>query len=377
MTSTTASPLWIKSPAFDLSFIFGGAVFTLLLALICYVAPWSIPFFFWMWVFGFEGSHFWATYSRTYFDSKFLSENRNVLTGSLLFFLFPLAAVLLSRQTGDNFYQNLYAFFIFTWSLYHNTRQHFGFVQIYNKKAGADETTRETYRWVLYLVTYAPMSHFFLSYKLKAEMAGGYALVSAIPWVLLLPYALSGLSLVTLLFLAKRTLSERKASPVAALYVGLCWIFYNVMFFGVARLEPLSLAPENFAQTLMVVSIMNSLFHNIQYHAIVWHYSRQRYSGETGAGVFGAAQRINSRFPTYVMAALAFSSLFSLIFWARGEIRLFGALGDGSWGTLAYVLYFGIVGHHFYLDQKIWRVGKSPELGRYFAVRASEQTPAF
>jgi len=371
MLSRIAAPLWIKSPTFDLCLIFGGAIVTLLVAMICYLIPFSIPFFFWMWVFGFEGSHFWATYSRTCFDSKFLKENKNVLNGSLLFFFFPLAAVLISRSTGDSFYQDLYAFFIFTWSLYHNTRQHFGFVQIYNKKAGADETTRETYRWLLYLVTYAPMSHFFLSYKLKAEMAGGYAMVSAVPWLLTLPYALSIVSLAALVIVAQRTLAARKASPVAAIYVGLCWVFYNAMFFGVAHLEPMSLAPENFAQTLMVVSIMNSLFHNIQYHAIVWHYSRQRYGEETQGRLFGAAQRINSRLPSYVAAALAFSALFTLIFWARGEIRLFGELGNGPWGNLAYVLYFGIVGHHFFLDQKIWRVGKSAELMRYFRLQST------
>ncbi len=372
MSALSPNALWIKNPNFDLAFIFGGAFFTLAMAFVSYLAPALIPLFFWIWVFGFEGSHFWATYSRTYFDTQFATENKTVLTWSLLFFALPLAAVALTLQTGNPFFQNGYGFFIFTWSLYHNTKQHFGFVQIYNKKVGAIEPTRETYRRLLYLVTYAPMSHFFLSYKLKGEMSAGYALVQNYGWLIPLPLALSAISLVGIGVVALRTFNGQnsKASPVALAYIGVCWLFYNTMFFLVARLEPLALAPENFAQSLMVVSIMNSLFHNIQYHAIVWYYGQRRYQTEFGSGVFGLARRINSNFATYVLAALLFSTLFTLIFWARGEIRfLNGSLGVGTWGNLAYVLYFGIVGHHFFLDQKIWRTNRSPELNHYFELR--------
>ncbi len=38
---------------------------------------------------------------------------------------------------------------------------------------------------------------------------------------------------------------------------------------------------------------------------------------------------------------------------------------------MAYVLYFGIVGHHFYLDQKIWRPSLQKDLSQYLGLSIS------
>lgn len=360
------SGLWIRSAPYDLGFIFGGALLTLLIPVFASFSPaLLVPIFFWGWLFLFEGSHFWATYSRTYLDSKFRDENRGVLSGSLLFFALPLLAVAASGATGDPVFMNVYGFFIFTWSLYHNTRQHYGFVALYSRKAEADPSTLRWFRYGIYLATFGPMAHFFLSYKLRGDFPALHA--SLAEAVFNLPAIVSTVSVLYLGFLAALCFRRRQGSPIAFFYVATCFVFYNLMFFVVAAREPFLPSPQNFAQTLMVVTIMNSLFHNVQYHAIVWHYSHQRYGETSDRGVYGLAKRINSRFPTYALAALGFSSLFALVFWSRSEIPfLSGRLGDGGFLTLAYVIYFGIVGHHFYLDQKIWRVSRNRELARYF-----------
>ena len=137
-------------------------------------------------------------------------------------------------------------------------------------------------------------------------------------------------------------------------------------------MEPFFPGAENFAQRLMIIAIMNSLFHNIQYHAIVWFYSRKRYIPSLESDDFGWAKKIHSQFSTYALAAFGFSFLFSFVFWLRADIPFFtGILSAGDAKLFAYVLYFGVVGQHFYLDQKIWKVSRTPELSKYLAIKAT------
>ncbi len=359
---------WIRNPAYDLVFIFGGALLTLLLPLIAMLNPEAlVPLLFWGWLILFEGTHFWATFSRTYLDRAFYAQNRSVLLGSLLFFLFPALAVGLTTATHNPLYVGLYGFFIFSWSLYHNTRQHYGFVSIYNRKAGAEQSDRDVFRWAIYLATFGPMAHFFLSYKLKADFADAYSVVAS-PLILSMPAVVAAFSLLCFSWLGWKVYSERaRGGPdnrLAYFYILTCALFYNTMFFIVAPQEPIFNSPANFGQTLMVIAIMNSLFHNIQYHAIVWHYSDKRYTPDSGT-FFGVARLVNSKLWSYCLAAVGFSTFFTWIFWHRGEVGWFGLGRAQSLGNLAYIVYFGIVGHHFYLDQKIWRVGRSKELRQY------------
>ena len=41
-----------------------------------------------------------------------------------------------------------------------------------------------------------------------------------------------------------------------------------------------------------------------------------------------------------------------------------GAVSDGALGDLAFITLTGIIGHHFYLDSKIWKLRASPSLHR-------------
>ncbi|MFM8314471.1 MAG: hypothetical protein ACKOA8_09315 [Deltaproteobacteria bacterium] len=100
--------VWIGSKGYDLAFIFGGSIFTLMVPLLALKSPSAlIPLFFWGWVFFFEGSHFWATYSRTFMDFKFAMENRTVLMFSLLFLVLPVMMVGISSVTQNSLAMNL------------------------------------------------------------------------------------------------------------------------------------------------------------------------------------------------------------------------------------------------------------------------------
>src|SRR5947209_19791925 len=103
MVATTyqTNPLgWIVSRRYDTAFIFGGAAASLCAPLLVWWQPALLPSLFWVWLFLFDGTHSWATYSRTYADPQFRKENRRLLLGSLAWFALPLAVIYLWRVSG-------------------------------------------------------------------------------------------------------------------------------------------------------------------------------------------------------------------------------------------------------------------------------------
>ena len=366
-SALTYPKLWIRNPVFDLTLVTGGAFFTLLVAAISFQFPIMLPVFFWIWVVVFEGSHFWATFTRTYLDTNFRRENKAVLYGSLVFFAFPALALMAENSQPEIAFASLYGFFIFVWSLYHNARQHYGFMSIYAAKSGISGDQKNKLTTLLYASVCFAQLHFLFNFK--APGAFGLTTPTSIDatfgflmWKL--PIILTFASLIYLIVLGSRTIRDHGVKSFMPLfYIAVCWLFYTVMFYYIA---PRDRFVQNLggAETLMLVAIMNSLFHNIQYHAIVYHYGQRRYKGTDKS--FGPAGLINKGAFSYGVFALALGAVFGLIVWNMAEWPNF----SGEWtasgmSTWAYVLFFGIIGHHFYLDQKIWRPSKSRELRSY------------
>lgn len=369
--NTTTSQIWIRSPRFDLTFIMGGAVLTLLLPVLTSVRPELLPLVFWIWLIAFEGSHFWATFSRTYFDSRFRAENPGFLAGSLLFFAFPVVAVFLGTTLKSPWPTDLYGYFIFLWSLYHNARQHYGFLSIYARKSGNRAETITAYQRVIYVAIVGAQIYFATHFKTEIAIAvapfrqwpaGLQALLTYGP------LAITAAAAVWLVLLARQSYAEfGKTSMIPALYTTVCLVFYSVMFYVVAPREPFFPSPVNGAQKLMLLAVMNSLFHNIQYHAIVWHYSAKRYRSDQQ---FGLAGRFNRSTASYIGVALVMGVLFGMIVWNMHDWPwITGAYTAGTeFPSIPYILFFGIIGHHFYLDQKIWRPSQQRDLQQYLGL---------
>ncbi|MCB0356124.1 MAG: hypothetical protein KDD40_03910, partial [Bdellovibrionales bacterium] len=159
------SQYWLKNPSFDLLFITGGAFFTLFIAAMVFQWPLLLPVFFWIWIIGFEGSHFWATFSRTYIDKKFRSEQKTVLSTSLVFFLFPALALALDQAQQHISFTVIYGYFIFVWSLYHNARQHYGFLSIYSQKAQIPSDLKAKMVRTMYWTIGIAQIYFLLNFK--------------------------------------------------------------------------------------------------------------------------------------------------------------------------------------------------------------------
>lgn len=374
---TMINQIWIRSPRFDLTFVMGGAVLTLLLPVLISMRPELLPLAFWIWLIGFEGSHFWATFSRTYFDTRFREENPGLLLGSLMFFAFPALAVLVRTSTNSAWATDLYGYFIFLWSLYHNARQHFGFLSIYARKSGNRAETIAAYQRVIYLAIVGAQIYFAAHFKTELALAvAPFHQWPEAAQVLLTygPFALTAAAALWLAILVRNSYAESgKRSLIPALYTAVCLVFYSVMFYVVAPLEPFFPSAVNGAQKLMLLAVMNSLFHNIQYHAIVWHYSAERYRN---AGHFGWAGRFNRGTTSYLGVALSMGVVFGLIVWNMHDWPwITGAYTRGTdFPTLPYILFFGIIGHHFYLDQRIWRPSRQQDLRQYLGLSPAPAT---
>lgn len=352
---------WIRSKRYDVALVFGGALFGVALPLLAPLAPATLlPVFLWTWLIFFEGSHFWATTSRSYLDEDFRRENPEALQRSLAFFALPLVAFGLSRALGSPMPKELYGFFIFAWSLYHVMRQHYGFVAIYQGKSrieGFAQGTAFLYGRLIAATVVCGLT-FTLLHRLPGQFgeaarvvpAGAVGAVRGAAAVLVL-------AVIASVWAAKRS----DVSALARTYATVAMGFNLWVLVGVPAIEPLYPGASNFPQSILLFLVLNSIFHNTQYHAIVWHYRRQK------APSFGA----------YLAPALAFGAVFALLNYLDGKFPLpGGAVSSGALGDVAFVALTGIIGHHFYLDGKIWKVRASPSLKRSLALDPTTATAA-
>jgi len=329
---------WIQSRRFDTTLIMGGAFISMTLAFVASVEASLVSLIFWAWVMLLEGPHFAITWVRTFGDSKFFQDNRTLLLSSFAFFVIPLLAVAYDGALATTSATGAWGFLIFLWSLYHNTRQHYGFVALWARQKNLPETDLTLLRWGTYIICYAFMAELLFNFKLNSA----YPAISAfVPWSSLQLLATSAAILVFTGLSVK--LGKRSMLPLT--YLALVGAYYYVLFHVVAYAEPFFPGPMGAAEGFLIVTVLNSSFHNIQYLAItVWRAKRDN-----------VAELQKKTAACFFFGALVFTP----IFWARGEVRMFDvAMNHALWSQVAYVLYFGIVGQHFFLDQYIWRSKK-------------------
>ena len=111
--SVPTESTWFVSKSFDYSLILGGAALTLALPVTVWAVPWLLPIFFWIWIIFFEGAHFFSTWTRTYMDRSFFTDNKPLLFGSLIFVVAPVFAAFLNIRMNSTAPLELYGFGLF------------------------------------------------------------------------------------------------------------------------------------------------------------------------------------------------------------------------------------------------------------------------
>ncbi len=361
--------MYIVSKRFDLTFIFGGATASLAVPFLVMWNPGLLPILFWIWLLVFDGTHLWAAYSRTYIDRQFWRTNKPLLIASPLVFLLPLSAVVLQQLSGSMKPIEIFLVFAQGWAYYHLVRQHYGFVSLYDRKAGSSRETHLLHKWALYSGLWIPYLYFIATHPINRNVAGLPPLEQSFHQaVTVAAIFLSAIAFILSFMKAGKNSNQEPAAVTqatnslftpASSFTGTCILLYSLIFYGIAPREPFWAGAHSVVQSFMLLAIMMTLFHNIQYHAIVWHYNRKKYRDES----YGWAQRLNRNFPVYGTVALIFSSLYVATAWSSTEYpSLTGRLLTPAFIPAAFCIWWGVLFHHYYLDQKIWRFSRTPDL---------------
>jgi len=296
-----------------------------------------------LWGMLFDGPHVWGTYARSYLAPD--AASRASLPGAWSWGLIALGPVVALAdhwlcQAGPSLLGSagwLFRGFLvlaYLWAYWHLVRQHYGFLSMYRRKAGEQNRRGSqldsAILWVGCLYPY-----------LRFGMSPGY-LESGLP--ALLPIAWLD--------------TARLALDVscALLFTGLIGLALS------GRIEPFRLGPKHLLlavviafhllvfsclKNLLTITATLTIFHNLQYQRIVWQYERGHGREPSGG----------------LLPYLSLGLLLGLIWYGPRVLGV--ALTEASLPrNLLIGLGWGVAFHHYLIDGRIWRVRRSPAVGR-------------
>ena len=324
---------WIISRGVDLSLVSGSVLAGYLYLLLYTVVHVKISYLWWFWSVGFDGTHIFATASRTFFDSEARARNRKLFFGSLLFFFAFGPAMVLAGLKG------YLALLVGVWAYYHVIRQHYGFMVLYKVKnrdlRPLDNKLDRVFIGVM--MVFPPFHRFFIHHpeELGIKLAfPGFVLRSFEPvmWALV---AATGA-----VYLARQVVRYRVGEPLN--------VPKQLLFAAIVPLHWLTFANMSWQAAVPTVTIV----HNLQYHALVWFHNRNRYAAEGGTARHGRIPAAVSRsLLAYAAAGLVFSLAYRIPGFQLGQVS-----------DLAFGFFCGFGLTHYYLDSRIWRVRHDPGL---------------
>jgi hypothetical protein len=344
-----------------------------------------------------DAPHVWSTLARTYFDPEERHLRRRELWLSWGWFFFgpalilaPYAVAWLLKPLGIDLPPGalplgviLFYVFFRLWAYYHVVRQHWGFFMLYKRKNGdmAPGVNRVD-TWCFNLLLYSPLV-LFIAGPIYSKTPGMPPLgLEFLRWGnFSLPALLNGVAWIT--FLGSL----------------LFWAGYQVYLWrsgtrlnGPKLLLMLAIIPLHFLAfnnpwlAAMLVPIV-TVGHNLQYHRIVWMFGQNKYVKPEPKAGFAIARFLFSRAWIYLGVGLLFT--FALyrgpwIEWLQATtgialdrsvfagVGMMAGLQDPLNLSLGQQLFgamlIGWAMQHYYLDAKIWRVGRDKGVAKQLNV---------
>jgi hypothetical protein len=319
------SSRWIIGKGVDLSLVIGSVAAGYLYLLLFTVVEVKVSYLWWIWSIGFDGTHIFATASRTFFDREARAAHAGLFYGSLAVFFAVGPLLVLAGLKG------LLALLVGVWAYYHVIRQHYGFMVLYKvKNRDLDPLDNKLDRVFLGVMTIAPPFHrFFIHHPGELGMSLSFARFEPVMWGIV---AAAGVAWVARQWVRRRRGDAANLPKLLLLaaVIPLHWLTFGYLSWQAA------------VPTVTIV-------HNLQYHALVWFHNRNRYAGDERFGRVPAA--VSRSLAAYAVAGLLFSVLY----------RVPGfQLGQAS--DLAFGFFCGFGLTHYYLDSRIWRVRHDPGL---------------
>lgn len=385
---------WIISPKYDLTWFMGSAIAGYMIFYMYAGLGWNMIAVWLVWVICLDSPHFFATYSRTYFDKEERRTRPQFLYGSLATFavgpVAVLAAYLLHKAQSEHYMLpwNGFKIFVSLWAYWHITRQHYGFMKLYQRKnneRGERDLRLDS------LLLYGALLLPFLALIARHPSARGRVDLpkDAAPfpsawsefgvfmpskffdnltwehWIVIITAAIT--LVLVILFIGRQWMKYRYGEAInlpKILYLLAVIPLHAFMCYNSAMLST----------GLLTFTVIVTIYHDIQYLAIVWFYHRNRYHKTSGATArFGMAPRLSTSLWLFMGVAI----LLSVPLWAYGcaihRIPLGMCEAIPHVGTQTFlgsefeIVFFicltaGLQMHHYVLDQVIWRPSRSQEL---------------
>jgi hypothetical protein len=409
MPATLTYP-WIINKRSDLLWLIGPVIFSIAALALFYFFTAGINtdisktvfIFYIAWALIFDSSHFFATYTRTYFDKPFFRQNRPVLLITWCTFLIgPLFIGLPFLFSKDiNLLRNTFTIFnrfCICMAYFHLVRQHWGIIAIYRRRNNeTDNTTRRMEHALLLLGCFLPFLYFQYS---NMPLLGSSEIFSAFElrnWHREIYYLMAWAMLLLLLhFFTRKKWPFLKLQWVAAgmgiiaIFISLAnltglksllgWICSMMFTAFIVLLQRYVLYKPGkninvpkWGLLLTVITahaifimlpipyllkaVLVGIYHNIQYHRIVYYHNQNKYTG-TDSASYGMAAVFTKRIGVLIIFIALFSLAATGFQWgSRALLR--GEVANYFIACIAWAIPL----HHYILDAVIWRLRKDESL---------------
>ena len=324
---------WLRSPSFDLTFIFGTAFLAIGAGVVVVTEPHWFYFvlFLDLWLLGYQ--HVVATFTRLTFDRQSFQENKFLVVG--------LPWIVFAGTIALGYFIGLWALatIYLYWQWFHYTRQSYGIMRFYSRKSGEATTSdgRLT-TWALYLLPLWGI--LYRSYQRPPEFLGME--VKYIPTNEYMVYGVGAVALGVLAYwLAQQVVAWRQGRLPVALTLYMLSHF-TIFFVGYVAIDDITFG-------WLVINV----WHNTQYILIVWMYNTNRFKN----GIDQKHRLLSAISQTRVLNTIAYflvSLLVTTVFY--GIIALVLQMEAFAAIPLAAIIIYQTINfHHYIVDGLIWK----------------------
>jgi len=371
---------WIVGPGTDLPWFILGALAGYAMFFLHAGLHWNM-FTVWLaWYILLDIPHFFGTYSRTYLDKEERRNRRSLLLGSLLLplvgpFLILIGFAIYASGTDLVRYDlpfDLLFVFVSLWAYWHVVRQHYGILALYKRK-NADIALTD--QWIDKALLYVGLLAPFVAMVLRHPAARAQIYLPTdgpLPgsWdYTVIQATVAAVSAAALVFVVRQAHLWRQG--VALNLPKILFLFAVVPLHAFVCYHPAVLTAPLYAFAAFV-----TIFHDLQYHAIVWHYQQNRiHRPGVDSSRFGLAALVSKNFFVFMTCAV----LTGVLAWSLGclveveagcmhivpplvhsdSLPLFGRF---TWQHVFFGMALGMIMHHYFVDQFIWRPSKDAQL---------------
>ena len=333
-----------------------------------------------------DAPHLWATIARTYTDREEWATRRRLLLGSLAIFLIGPVVILLPyalRALGalparfETVGWQTWTLVLGFYALFHINRQHWGFVALYKRRNAdlghaaenrVDSLFFQIAIWLPYLAMLTAPWFQVVEIPAISALRGAVGSTNLFPALHVGCHAaFLAMCVAYALFQVRQWRKGIERNGPKLVYMATILSLYYVTF---------ALHPR--IATFWI--LITGTDHCAQYHAVVWAYGKKKY--------LAAEQKLRG-LPSVIFGNLWLYAALGLAF---GLLTMQGpgagifkravahTLESGmfSWAftfldpnagrdlglKVAAAIVSSVRVHHFYVDSKIWRVGKSPALAK-------------